>query len=461
MHNTSVVIMAGGRGERFWPKSSAGQPKHFLRLVGDKALLRLTYERIADMLPPERIMVVTVQEQVSMARGELPELPKHNFIAEPYGNDTASCMCLASAVVEARADTENVLFLPADHYIGNVDVYQAILSKAVGCLAHSSVVTVGIPPTRPETAYGYIETGSGISDGVFEIASFREKPSPEVAHEFFSSGKHFWNGGIFCWNNAKLSAAVREVFPEGCAIYDSVLESRSIVEAYKQVPRISFDYAVMQKYKGMGLVVRADNLIWDDLGSWTALERLVKPDESGNYVHGIAQLIDSRDCIVYSDDPCTVVMGASGLVVAHTDDGVLVSSREHLPLIREPVRALSSAQHQSAASLSADQKVVQKPWGSEIWWGVTDHYLGKILEVRAGHRLSLQYHEKKTETMYCLSGHGLLQLGEEEVVMRPGTSRTITCGTVHRLTALSDLRILEVSTPDPDDVVRVEDDYCR
>ncbi len=475
-----AVIMAGGGGERLWPLSTPERPKPFINLVGGESLLRQAVARAAGLAGPDRVHLVITSAMVPLVREELPELPADRLIVEPFGMDTAPCVALAAAALARRYEDPVLAIMPADHYVPDRERFIATLDRAVAAAAAGYIVTLGLRPDRPETGFGYIELGAQLEGlpGVHQVARFVEKPDAARAAEMVAAGRFLWNAGIFVARAARLAEAFRQHLPAVGEQLPALAEAAAagdldrLALLYRDFPRISLDFGVIEKEAG-GLAVVPADFAWDDVGAWTALARLLPAGGDGNVVLGPATAVAARDTIVYTDAPQTLVVGTGGVVVARAEDRVLVCGREHAAELKAVLKALPATAgaapgaHPAAAppprgeASFPEPRVVGKPWGREVWWAHSPHYLGKLLEVKAGHRLSLQYHRQKHETLYVLAGEGSFTVGDRVIAVRPGTAVALPPGTVHRIEATTDLTLLEVSTPHPDDVVRLEDAYGR
>lgn len=349
MATVYAVILAGGLSERFWPLSTPERPKPFLRLLDGKSFLRATVERIRPLIPLSCQLVVTGPSHAGLVREEVPELPEENLLLEPEGRNTAVALGLASLHVE-RNDPEAVLVaLPADHAIPDETPFLKALERGVAAaLAHEGTVVFGIPPDRPETGYGYIQRGQKIEDGLYQVVRFREKPDLPTAGGFLRSGDYFWNSGIFVWRNQVLQrllerhlpahwkplSRVREVM--GTEAYFSVLQ-----EIYSRLEGISIDSGVLEKVEGTVMV--PGGFRWDDVGTWSALERVLPRDPSGNIVMGRHLGIETKDCVIYSSGRTIGTIGLEGLVIVETDQGILVSSKGKCQEVRMMARLANKA----------------------------------------------------------------------------------------------------------------------
>jgi len=337
--------MAGGKGERFWPLSREKLPKQFLTLWGERSLIQQTYERIRSIFPPEEILVVTGKDFVGLVKEHLPELPPQNIIAEPEGRNTAPCIGLA-AMRLFQKDREAVMaVLPADHFIGDKEVFCSSLQKAVELAAgREALVTIGITPTRPETGYGYIRKAKEEKEGIFWAAGFVEKPDHKTALCYLRSGDYFWNSGIFVWKAALILQKIQKHLPllysaleELSFVFGTKGEQEALEKIFPSLPAVSIDYGVMEKEESF-FIVKGD-FPWDDLGSWSALSELLKEDGGySNKSHHIG--LETSNCFVYSDGALIATLGVSDLIVVQTHDAVLVCAKDKAQKIRELVRLL-------------------------------------------------------------------------------------------------------------------------
>lgn len=350
----TAVIMAGGSGERFWPISRKSQPKQLLKLLNpNQTMLDRAIERISKVLPIEDIYIVTNSKILNQIREALPELPKENVIAEPSKRNTAPCLALAASFLEAKyleqgykAQDIVMSVLTADHKIKPDEEFIRTVSIAMlEAEKGDSLVTIGIEPQRPETGFGYIETDSlfdanDVMD-VKNVKAFHEKPDLKTALNFLAKGNYYWNSGMFFWRldyfRKELSKSLPNLYSEidymkSCyqgktsIIFDSYLYE--IEETYNNFENVSIDYGLMERAERVS-VVKA-SFIWDDIGSWTAFERISPKDENGNIVTGKCEVLDSKGSIIFnnSKDILVSVLGLEDISVIVTDDAVLVCPKE-------------------------------------------------------------------------------------------------------------------------------------
>ena len=395
-----AVIMAGGRGERLRPLSTKERPKQFLRLFGDRTMIQETMDRIATLVPAENTYIVVGSEHVKLVQEQLPTLPQKNIIVEPMGRGTAPCIGLA-ALALSRINSKGVMIvLPADHVVKQTKRFLGLLADAVVLAREGTyLITLGIPPNRPATGYGYIKASTSwsshssvVKSVVLQVDQFVEKPDRETAERFLCQEDYYWNSGIFVWRVDTILHAIKQHMPNlykglmaieectGTSSYEEILN-----RIYGEQETVSIDYGVMEKCDQV-LVLPTGDIGWSDVGNWEALREVLKK--------------------------------------------------------------------------------VEKPWGFEELWALNSNYAGKILHIRAGESLSVQYHKVKEETILLQSGRLLLHVGKDtsalqNINMLPGMSFHIPPGLIHQMEAIEECVLLEVSTPHLDDVVCLKDSYGR
>ncbi len=347
-----ALIMAGGGGTRFWPRSRLSKPKQFLALAGSTSLLQQAQERIEAMIPPTRTWVITGASYCAETARQLPALPAERIVGEPCGRDTAACIGLGAALI-TRTDPEAVmLVMPADHAIEPAQEFRRAVQAAEQVVLDEphALVTFGIRPTFPATGYGYIERGAELKAyqgiPILHVASFREKPHIEIAEQYAVSGKHFWNSGIFVWRAATILAELRTHQP---ALVDAVLRIADawdtaasddvLAREYAAMTKISIDYAVMEKARKV-LMAQAP-FQWDDVGSWLALERRSPQDAHDNTVLANHLGIDTHNCVIAGDtDRLIATLGVSDLIIIQDGDAILVTHRNEEGNIKKIVEQL-------------------------------------------------------------------------------------------------------------------------
>ncbi len=352
------VIIAGGKGTRFWPLSRTRRPKQILKLLSRKSLIRETAERVYPLAGRKQTLVVTIADQLSLLRRELPGVPKINFIAEPLGKNTAPCIGLAALEVTRRDSEAVMIVLPADHWVADIAAFRKTLKTAVELAAKTDhLITIGIKPDYPETGYGYIMKNRPMgrtSNAAFVVKRFVEKPTLPVARRLIRQ-HGLWNSGIFIWKAATLLAALRRYQP---AIYQALenikaaarhsLASsaprlrRTIAEQYNKMPNLSIDYAVMEHAGAEGKVLTLEGQFgWSDVGSWAAVHRMMPKDRNGNTSQTRWLGVDTKNCLIHAPNRLVVLLGIENTVVVDTPDALLVADLERSQEVREVVDALN------------------------------------------------------------------------------------------------------------------------
>lgn len=340
----TAVIMAGGKGERFWPKSRVQCPKQFLSLTGDgETMLQKTFRRIRGIVPPERIYIVTNGEYMTLVQEQLPEIPEQNLLREPAARNTAPCIALAAAVIEKRLGESVMLVLPADHLVRHESLCADVLCRAAAAAEETdALVTIGITPTYPETGYGYIAFSrtQDAPAGVYQVDSFREKPDLETARQYVASGSYLWNSGMFAWKTSTYLNAVRTYLPAvgeiteklGAAC-DTPEFSNVLAEQFPLMPSISVDFGILEKAKRIFTI--PGTFGWDDVGSWPALLRVARTDTNGNYRDGDVLTVGTTNCVFSGGKKLIAAVGLHEIIVVDTDDALLVCDMEAAQNVRK------------------------------------------------------------------------------------------------------------------------------
>lgn len=354
MANRYVVIMAGGRGERFWPQSRLARPKHLLPIVGESALLVQTIERLLPLVPAERVLIITNRQQAAAIRELCPMLPAENIVAEPVGRDTAAAVGLALVLVRRRDPEATFAMLPADHVIHDSVTFRADLDRAFAAAEREPlIVTLGIRPTEPATGFGYIQRGAARAgvEGLHDVTRFVEKPLLEVAQGYLASGDYLWNAGMFFWRVPVVAAAFAQHVPDLWAELgrlDAALAAGRPLEAvlgelYPTLKKISVDYALIEKAKNVAVIpARFD---WDDVGAWPAVMRHFPADAAGNVLRGLATVENAAgNLVVSTSDHLVAVLGVQDLIVVHTPDATLVCPKEKSQEIKALLKRCESVE---------------------------------------------------------------------------------------------------------------------
>ena len=324
-----AAILSGGSGERFWPLSTPDRPKQFLSVFGGKSLIRQSVDRLKGAVPPENILVITAKSLAKATYRELPEIPRRNIILEPCRRDTAAAVATACTEVGKRGGENAVAaVLTADHLMKNEKAFRRILSVAADAAAKScDIVTMGVEPTYPATGFGYIKVGKPVGR-VFRAERFVEKPDEKTAKRYLKSGKYVWNAGMFVWKVSTMKEALRKFAPQLVGITP---------KDYGSLPKISFDYAVMEKADNV--LVTSGDFGWDDVGTWTAADRHLKTDGRKNAVRGEVTLLDCGNTLAVAEGAGIAALGVKDLVIVTTKDSVLVASKDRVQDLKKLLAA--------------------------------------------------------------------------------------------------------------------------
>jgi mannose-1-phosphate guanylyltransferase len=350
--NNSIyaVIMAGGSGTRFWPRSRKNRPKQLLNITGDEILLKKTIDLITPIIPANRITIVTTLLQADSVKNTVLQIPKENIIIEPFGKNTAPAIGIAALFIQRDTKDAVMVVLPADHYIEDTKTFhQTIMGGATQAFEEDCIVTIGIPPRGPETGYGYIEAGevTDKKNGIYSVTSFHEKPDRRTAEQFINQGTFYWNSGIFIAKTSTMLKEIKEYLPHN---YQGLMkiraslgtdeESNVINSAYNEMEAISIDYGVIEKSKHV-FMIKGD-FGWNDVGSWPSAAQYWPKDSKNNAFIGELIGLDSSECIVYSPKKPVALLGVKDLVIVEDDDALLVCKKERAQDVKKIVEMLKS-----------------------------------------------------------------------------------------------------------------------
>lgn len=349
------MIMAGGIGSRFWPRSRQAHPKQFLNVFGDYTLIQNTVARLQGLIPPERCFVVTHERYVDETSDQLPAIPRENILAEPVARNTAPCIEYAALKLMERDPDATMIVLPADHMVRNVRRFQEVLQTALQKAREpATLVTIGIDPTHPETGYGYVQfemhtEGESDEPRAHPVRTFAEKPDLATAERFLDSGDFLWNSGMFVWRADSILNQIEAHLPQLHEAFDPVRtavntgsEKLAVEEAYGKSPHISIDYGVMERADRVFVV--PGSFGWSDVGDWRTVYELSEKDEHGNAIQGNVIVHDSSRCLIQADRRLVVLVGVHDGVVVDTDDALLVCHRESAQQVKNVVDYLHAHQ---------------------------------------------------------------------------------------------------------------------
>jgi len=349
------VILAGGRGTRFWPLSRKRLAKQLLPLNSEKSMIQETVERLLPLAKRKQFWIITNEDLRDAIVRQLKALKKEQIIAEPAGRNTAPAIGLAAFLLARRDPTAVIGMFPSDHVIENQRRFCADIKRAAEIAARgANIVVIGIPPTRAETGYGYIEAGGQSAKGVLQVRRFSEKPSTEVAEQFVRAGNFFWNSGMFIWGACTLADALRDHLPDTALLLEEIAASygtrsfpKTFARLYPQCENISIDYAVLEprsaKGEGeSGIYCIPASFEWSDLGSWTALyEHRCSGKDGENVIHSLQSFtLNAEGNFIHAKQKFVAAVGVKNLVVVETDDALLITTREHSQDVGKVVKYL-------------------------------------------------------------------------------------------------------------------------
>lgn len=346
------VILAGGSGTRFWPRSREERSKQFLSILGKQSLIKNTLKRCHNLINYQNIFIVAKKSQKTMLEAHIPQVPQENRLYEPLGKNTAPCIGLAALFIQKKDKNGVMMVTPSDHLIRKVSQFKKTMLRADELAkSKSALITVGISPNRPATGYGYIQTDVEVNEmdeiKTYKIKTFAEKPNIETAIRFLQSGDFYWNSGIFIFKASVYLKMVEEFLPE---MYDGLMEIKKSIgkpeyeevlnRVYQQIRSISIDYGIMEKAKNVYMI--EGNFVWSDLGSWEQVYKLSDKDQDGNRVEGNVVLIDTQNSYVYNDKGVVAVLGLDNVVVIHEGGATLVCKRERSEEVKSIIERLRS-----------------------------------------------------------------------------------------------------------------------
>jgi len=342
--NLFAVIMAGGVGSRFWPRSREKSPKQLLKIFGEKTMIQNTVDRLQGLIENKNIFVVTNKIQKEEICKQLADIPVENILEEPFGRNTAAAIGLASVLIQKQNPDAVIIVLPADHIIREKDIFQETLQRTAA-YAHKNrgLLTIGIPPTRPETGYGYIQIEeNALEENIFRVLTFAEKPNYETALNFVECGDFLWNSGMFVWRVDEILNEITLHMPElaealkkiAAAVGTASFE-KTLLDEYGQLRSISIDYGIMEKSHKVFLT--KGKFTWSDVGSWEEVHQLSDKDKNDNALVGTVYTDKTSDSYIYSPGKFAAVIGLDNIIVINTEDALLVCKREEAQEVKKVV----------------------------------------------------------------------------------------------------------------------------
>jgi mannose-1-phosphate guanylyltransferase/mannose-6-phosphate isomerase len=464
MNLITPVILCGGSGTRLWPVSRKSFPKQFVPLIGNKSLLQLTLERVS-LLSKNVICVASEEHRFLTAEAMHASNVQGIVLLEPVARNTSAAMAIAALV--AKPD-DLLLFCPSDHHIPDVAAFAQVVKQGLNAAKEGAIVTFGISPTFPSTAYGYIRQGGARTDGTFNVHGFSEKPAQERAEALLLLGGSLWNAGIFLCSAQSLLSALGQHAPDILQACQQSMASatqdgsfvRPEPQAFEDCRSESIDFAVMEHHANVAVLPFAS--AWSDVGSWNAVADLTQADAHGNRIHCQGLALQSKNTFVHAPHRLVVVLGTEDLLIIDTPDALLVAASSHVEQVKQVVARLDV----DNISQSVQHRKVARPWGAYDSVDIGERHQVKRITVRPGAKLSLQMHHNRAEHWIVVKGTALVTKGEEEILLTENQSTYIPLGVKHRLEnpGKTDLELIEVQSGSylgEDDIVRFEDAYGR
>lgn len=464
--NIISVILCGGSGTRLWPLSRKSLPKQFVPLVQGKSLLQLTLER-ATLLGAQQIIVASEEHRFLVQDRVAAAGVQSTILLEPVARNTAAAMAVAA--LNAQPDAL-LLFLPADHHIPDSAAFATTIRTGVAAARAGSIVTFGVHPTFPSTAYGYIQQGAALpgQGAAHAVQRFVEKPDAARAQEILLAGGYFWNAGIFLVQASTLLTALQVHASDILAACRQAVAEQTTdgnfrrlgAQAFAACRSDSIDYAVMEKAANVAALPFA--AAWSDVGSWNAVAELSAPDAQGNRIHGQGHTLDATNTFIHAPYRPVVALGTHNLLIIDTVDAVLVADAAHAEQVKSVVAELEA----QGVPQAQHHRHVARPWGTYDSVDSGQRFQVKRIVVKPGGRLSLQMHHHRAEHWVVVSGTAEVTNGDKVILLGENQSTYIPLGQVHRLAnpGKVPLEIIEVQSGSylgEDDIVRLEDTYGR
>jgi mannose-1-phosphate guanylyltransferase/mannose-6-phosphate isomerase len=465
------VILAGGTGTRLWPLSRELYPKQFLALVNEHTMLQNTVRRVASISQITAPLVICNEEHRFMVAEQLrlSDIAPAALILEPVGRNTAPAVAVAALYAQARGEDPLMLVLPADHVISDPEAFRGAVARVISYAEAGRLITFGIVPETPETAYGYIKAGAPLDDsGIAMVERFVEKPDAATAQSYLNAGHYFWNSGMFFFRASSFLRELSRFAPDIDRACRNALESgqadmdflRLDEAAFNACPSDSIDYAVMEKTANAAVMPL--HVGWNDVGSWSALWEVGKRNEDGNVFNGDVLAVDTRDSYVHSEDRLVATVGVADMVVVETADAVLVAAKDRVQDVKAVVKRLKLEKREESHS----HRTVYRPWGAYYCIDVAQRFQVKHITVKPGASLSLQMHHHRAEHWTVVGGTARVTKDDDVLLLTEDQSIYIPVGTRHRLEnpGKIPLELIEVQSGSylgEDDILRFDDVYGR
>lgn len=465
-----AVILAGGVGSRFWPFSRELEPKQFLKIAGKESLLQDTILRLDGLIDRNNTFIITNKAHFYELKKQIEKynIPEENILLEPEGKNTAPAIGLCARLLSLKDKNALLIVLPADHFVENKSGFVSTIKKAINCAKNGNLVTIGIKPTKPSTGYGYIKIKKCQSVKVskrqknfYEVEKFLEKPNIEKATKYFKNKDYFWNSGIFIWKADCFLEELRKYLPQLHSLLSLVKHKTDIEKVWHKITPISVDYGIMEHSKRIALV--PSKFFWTDLGSWDALNEILPKNKEGNIIRAdVLNHKSSGICVISRSDRLISTIGLKDLIIADTDDALLVCDKYMSQDVKKIVDQLKLSKRKEHFV----HTVEKRPWGNYKVLQIGNNYKIKIIEIEPKKRLSLQRHKKRAEHWVVVAGVAKVTSGKKTKIVRCNESIFIPKGMKHRLEnpGKAALKIVEVQTGnylEEDDIERFDDDFKR
>jgi mannose-1-phosphate guanylyltransferase / mannose-6-phosphate isomerase len=472
------VILAGGSGTRFWPVSREQSPKQLQSFVGPGTMIQNTVQRLLPLIPAEKLYVGTHHQQALETLRQLDsfEFSPDHLLAEPCSKNTAVAIGLMAKIISSKNADAVMAVFPADHVVADSENFIKVLHKAEKLAQKGFLVTLGIPPTRPETGFGYLKQGAEVKgfEEAYHVEQFVEKPDVSTAKKYLERDTYFWNCGVFIWKAStllkELERHATEIYSQLDTLMDCIQSSkgkRAHLElnekgrkVFSSLPSLSIDYAVMEKSSNVALVPA--HIGWNDVGAWDALDEVCEKDSSGNVLSGNVLAHDCNNSIIHGHNRLIAILGLKDTIVVDTQDALLVCAKDKSQDVKKLVESLNE-KGRPEGKLPA---TIKKPWGTYTVLDSGPDFLLKRIEVLPSEALSLQSHQHRSEHWTVVSGSAKVELNEEIFHLEVNESITIPKNAKHRLSNSGPglLIIIEIqfgNLLDENDIIRYKDNYGR
>jgi mannose-1-phosphate guanylyltransferase / mannose-6-phosphate isomerase len=472
-----AVILAGGSGTRFWPKSREQLPKQLLNINGERTMIQDTLDRISPIVASENIWIITNEKHALETCRQLKatEFNPSQLLTEPIARNTAAAIGYSAYILSKKNPDAIMAVFPADHAITTHKKFLELIEKAKTVAKNNHLVTLGIKPTSPETGYGYIKQGKSLEGNAYKVDQFIEKPDKATAEKYLTEGGYYWNSGMFIWKVSVLLNEIKRYLPNLYAQLDKLSKNTIEVKGpypfkelndsgkkiFQSLQPVSIDHGIMESSNNS--VVFPANIGWNDVGSWTALADISQKDSKGNVIKGNVFSIENNNSIFYAEERLVATMGLKNMIVVDTSDAVLVCPKDCAQDVKKIVEKIKQ-EKRPEVSIAPNSEI--RPWGNYVILKKEANYLVKRIEVLPGESLSLQSHNHRSEHWTIVAGTALVQINESSKTLQANQFIEIPKGAKHRLAnhGNSSLIIIEVQLGeklDENDITRYADKYGR